>query len=326
MANLIHRMKTTLYAAFENGKSQKRKDDPNHVSIHSYNTLTIYLREARAFAVWLKAQGVKSRCSDEEAAGYVQDYIDDLVAQGKSEASIHTAVAAICKALSGAGIKMSDFEKPRRISAPKKGRVQGQSLKNRSDADIDNPKFERLVKFAKAVGIRREEYENLTGKDFVTIGDYSYVIVRQGKGGKRQLQRIEPEDVPLVRSYFDGLKPDERVFTPEEMKNKLNLHKIRRERAQMLYWKYETRLKEDPAYRVQLLSEVRDAFTLAGEDWRKNPDMQRINKPYHCRGNVRKAMRDESRAVKYDRLALMAVSVFSLAHWRADVTVKNYMQ
>ena len=31
-------------------------------------------------------------------------------------------------------------------------------------------------------------------------------------------------------------------------------------------------------------------------------------------------------AVAYDRLALMAVSVFHLAHWRADVTVKNYMQ
>lgn len=326
MANLKNRMESNLYTAFKKGKGKKKRDDPGHVNIHSYNTMSIYLRESRAFADWLKAQGVKSRCSDEDAASHVQEYIDHLVEQGKSEASIHTAVAAICKALPGTGIKMEGFDKPRRTSAPKKGRVQGQSLKGRCDADMDNPKFARLVKFAKAVGIRREEYQNLTGRDFMTIGDYSYVLVRQGKGGKQQLQRIETEDVPLVRSYFDGLKPDERVFSPEEMKNKLNLHKIRRERAQALYKKYETRLKEDPAYREQLLSEVRDAFALAGEDWRKNPDMRRIHKRYYCRGNVRKSMGDENRAVRYDRLALMAVSVFALAHWRCDVTVKNYMR
>ena len=43
-------------------------------------------------------------------------------------------------------------------------------------------------------------------------------------------------------------------------------------------------------------------------------------------GCVRRSLDGAGRAVAYDRLALMAVSVFHLAHWRAEVTVKNYMQ
>lgn len=93
-----------------------------------------------------------------------------------------------------------------------------------------------------------------------------------------------------------------------------------------MYRSYVQRMKADPNYRAQLLYEVREAFLRAGEDWRTNRDMRRIHTPYFCRSGVRSSMEANGRAIRYDRLALMAVSVFHLAHWRADVTVKNYMQ
>ena len=85
-------------------------------------------------------------------------------------------------------------------------------------------------------------------------------------------------------------------------------------------------MEADPTYRAQLLAEVRAAFERAGEDWRRNPDMRRINSPYICRGSIRRNMMQNGRAIRYDRLALMAVSVFHLAHWRADVTVAHYFR
>ena len=46
---------------------------------------------------------------------------------------------------------------------------------------------------------------------------------------------------------------------------------------------------------------------------------------YICRGGNAEALREQGREVSFDRLCLMAVSVFHLSHWRSDVTVKNYM-
>lgn len=326
MANLKNRMESALYEMYRKGKGMKRRDDPDNLYIHSSSTLTLYLRQVRKFSDWLKGQGVKSRCSDKEAARHIQDYLDALVKSGKSENTVHTADAAICKALRDTGVRMADHEKPRRTSAPKKGRSTPPSLVGRADADVNNAQFRRLVEFAKRVAIRRAEYGALRGRDFLEVDGDAYVIVRRGKGGKRQLQRIAPEDVEFVKGYFDGLREDDKVFSDSELRNKLNLHALRRQHIQEVYSRYIARMEADPAYRTQLLYEVRAAFERAGEDWRRNPDMRRIHSPYICRGSIRRDMLKNGRPIRYDRLALMAVSVYNLAHWRADVTVSNYLR
>lgn len=253
-------------------------------------------------------------------------YLQGLAQTGRSPSTIHTAAAALCKALPGTGLAMADLPHPRRTHAPRKGRAAAPSLRKRSDADQLNPKYRRLVDFAKVVGLRRDEYRNLRGRDLTHIDGHAYVIVEQGKGGKMQYQRIDDVDAPLVESYFVGLEPDDPVFLHDEMKNKINLHRLRREHAQEMYRRYCSRLEADPDYRGQLLREIKEAFRRAGQDWRRNPDMRRLATPYVCRGCVRRSLDGAGRAVAYDRLALMAVSVFHLAHWRAEVTVKNYMQ
>ena len=326
MANIKHRMQSTLHGLYQKGRGMKKKSDPTHQYIHSKITLQTYLAEVERYAKWLKDQGIKMRCFEQEAAEQVPRYLRGLAQAGRSPSTIHTAAAALCKALPGTGLVMADLPHPRRTHAPRKGRAAAPSLRRRSNADAQNPKYRRLVDFAKVVGLRRDEYRNLRGRDLTHIDGHSYVIVEQGKGGKMQYQRIDDVDAPLVESYFAGLEPDDPVFLPDEMKNKINLHRLRREHAQEMYRRYLSRLKADPAYQRQLLREIKEAFRRAGQDWKRNPDMRRLATPYVCRGHVRESLDEAGRAVAYDRLALMAVSVFHLAHWRCDVTVKNYMQ
>ena len=326
MANIRHKMQSTLHDLYRQGYGMKKKSDPTHQYVHSRVTLQTYLAEVDRFSKWLKDQGIKMRCSEQEAAEQVPRYLQGMAQAGKSPSTIHTAAAALVKALSRTGLVMADLPHPRRTHAPRKGRAAAPSLRRRSDADESNPRYKRLIDFAQAVGLRRDEYRNLRGRNLTHIDGHTYVIVERGKGGKMQYQRIDDVDAPLVESYFAGLGPDDPVFLPTEMKNKINLHRLRRDHAQAMYRRYLARMEDDPAYQGQLLREIKEAFRRAGQDWRRNPDMRRLATPYVCRGHVRESLDEAGRAVAYDRLALMAVSVFHLAHWRADVTVKNYMQ
>lgn len=323
MASLKNRMESTLYNMYRFGKGQRKDQDPQHLHIHSQGTLTTYLRQVSLYADWLKAHGVKSRAKEIEATAYIQEYLDDLTAQGKSPYTIHTAAAAICKAL---GTSMGDYRKPLRDSAPRKGRQEATSMAGRQDGDMDDARYRRLVDFARVVGLRRAEYAQLQGKDLVCRDGRWYIHVLRGKGGREQWQLVDTEDVPIIRACFAGIAPDELVFSREDMTNKLNLHRLRREQAQEMYSRYVARMEEDPAYRQELIQDLKQAFAAAGKDWRKSKDMRRLDTPYFTRRAVRRDMEANDRSLCYDRVALMATSVFHLAHWRGDVTVANYMR
>ena len=46
---------------------------------------------------------------------------------------------------------------------------------------------------------------------------------------------------------------------------------------------------------------------------------------WDAKGASKQRAMELGRPTSYDRLALLAVSVFHLSHWRLDVTVSNYM-
>ena len=54
-------------------------------------------------------------------------------------------------------------------------------------------------------------------------------------------------------------------------------------------------------------------------------DERRVCGEYRARGKNRIKAEKNGLPVVYDRLAVMAVSVFHLSHWRCDVTVDNYL-
>lgn len=280
----------------------------------SNQTYRQYKDRVVKFAIWCRE---RYGCRHiEECPAHLQDYSDWLVAQGYSPNTVHKYLAGASKVF---GVPLDSISKPRRVVADNTRSRGVKAVDSRSDAQREASP--RLYDFALAVGIRRNEYKHLCGNDLVVDeSGYPCVRVRRGKGGKYQEQRIAPKDVGFVRSFFDG--SEGRIFSDEEMKNKIDLHHLRALRAQRAYHDYLARLKSDPDYRAQLTEEVRRRWVrLCSKRW----DPNCVEGNYCIRGNSRRLALAHGLPVKYDRLAVMAVSIFHLSHWRCDVTVANYL-
>lgn len=298
-------------------------------SISDKDTIHSYKSAINRFCSWAKEEGISKEQVLASPREYLQAYTNHLAESGLSKASIHTYIAAPCK---GLHIPMQHISKPQR-SADDITRSRG-DRNPQGQREALNPRFERLVRFQEITGLRRAELEALRGEDLRMRDGKMYVVARQGKGGKEQWQRILPKDAEVVQRTFSGIKKDDRVFTPGEMKNKIDLHQMRAMHAKECYDYYATRIKEDPAYREQLREELKQYYQehhnpngeldLKGyEDFCR--DMQRNEGMYQMRGESRKLAEEHERPTDYDRVALMAVSALHLAHWRLDVTVINYL-
>lgn len=289
-------------------------------------TITAYKKDCKLFAAYCKEQGVKrpDQLQGKEKE-LLQGYEKELEASGYSPATIHRRLAAPCKATN---ISMSEIEKPKRTSG-KITRSRNEKANRQGKREIESEKYNRLVTFQRAVGIRRAELARLTGADLV-IDEMGHlcVYVERGKGGKTQLQRILPEDEKTVMEIFQAADPGQKLFSPEEMQNKIDLHALRREHTQRAYEYYADRLKNEPGYKYQCRQEL-----MARYDERHRPGASRQRfiaditneQPYKLRGENRQKAIEQDKQTEYNRLALMAASVFHLSHWRGSVAVTNYL-
>ena len=284
-----------------------------------------YRNHAIKFANWCKEQyGCRML---EECSAHIQDYADFLVAQGRTPSTIHTYLAGICRIC---GVPLADIQKPIRVIAEITRSRGMKAVDSRTDSSREASP--RLYDFASIVGIRRNEYLHLTPDDLV-FDDFGHpcVLVRKGKGGKRQLQRILPDELPAIKAVFDAPADEQHLFSRDEMKNKIDLHHLRALRAQKMYRYYLDRIETETGYRAQLISEIRHVWEQDDEARKSNgyrakrwSDMK-VTGNYVLRGNNRKLAQKHGLPMKYDRLALLAVSIFHLSHWRHDVTVANYL-
>lgn len=289
-------------------------------------TVTAYKKDCKLFAAYCKEQGVKrpDQLQGREKE-LLQAYEKELEAAGYSAATIHRRLAAPCK---GIGVSMSEIEKPKRTSG-KITRSRNEKANRQGKREIESEKYNRLVTFQRAVGIRRAELARLTGADLV-IDEMGYlcVYVERGKGGKTQLQRILPEDEKTVLEIFQAADPGQKLFSKEEMQNKIDLHGLRRERTQRAYKYYADRLKNEPGYKQQCRQELMARYD---ERHRLGASRQRFiaditnEQPYKLRGENRQKAIKQGKETECNRLALMMVSVFCLSHWRLGVTVTNYL-
>lgn len=261
----------------------------------------------------------------DECKTHIQDYVDYLVQKDLTPSTIHTYIAPVSIYHR---IPMDQIQKPRRCAAHNVRSRSNNGRQYRSDNDENNPKYARSVDFQKCVGIRRNELANLRGNDFTQDenGNF-YVIVRKGKGGKRQLQKILSEDVEFVKSYFDGT--EDKVFKPQELNNQIDYHSIRAKQAKRAYNYYLDRINNEEGYREELEE-------LICKHWNERCLDKRTKKPkpinksdftgtYKLRGESKKHAIKNGLPIVYDRLSLMAVSIYHLSHWRLGVTVSNYM-
>ena len=301
-------------------------------------TIRTYKRGCRDFSEWVRDTYGINRASAIRGQVYViQRYADHLQERGYSAYTIHTYLAPVCKSL---GVHMDEISKPeRRVETISRGRMESANLQGKREAC--KAQYSRLVAFQGAVGIRRAELGKLTAGDVVEQSDgFLYVHVRQGKGGKEQWQRVLPENRSVVLAAVDGLRPADRIFKPAELRNKIDLHALRAENAKKAYQYYSSKITADPGYRVQLLKELIARFDKSNQKLREADPCKyaarrsrfladlgagKQDYAYRLRGESAVVARTKYLPEIYDRVALMAVSVFHLSHWRNDVTIKNYL-
>ena len=102
----------------------------------------------------------------------------------------------------------------------------------------------------------------------------------------------------------------------------------RAEQAVRAYEHYSSRIEGEPGYERKLASEIIrrwNAYNLGENGKPKYFDRRNISGIYRVRGENKKLALKKGLPTEYNRLALMAVSVFHLSHWRLDVTVSNYL-
>lgn len=307
--------------------------------IRNNKTGSAYRKHLKTFARWAKENGYKPL--EQITKDVVQEYEQYLEASPKdySPATIHTFLAPVCAA---SRIPMEEIHKPKRkadrITRGRDRDASGHSLIQNIQGrrQEKEPKYARLIALQRAVGIRRAELARLTGKDLIQHRGSWYIVVRRGKGGKRQEQYILPKDVTTVQYVFSGILPDQRVFSGEEMKNKINLHGFRAEHAKDCYEYYNGLISHDSEIADTLRQTLLRRWEKAHERlrtenitaWyrqRKRFVSDMDDRPYFLRGDNASKAFAMGLPIEYNRLAMMCVSVLHLSHWRLDVTVINYL-
>lgn len=289
----------------------REKQAPKADSIKHYRDI------ADRFSKWAEKEEGTKRIDPEKYHDLAQRYIDERISRGLSADTIHTDVAALARAME---VKMNSFSYPMR-STPTKGR---------ESETHSSEKTARLEVVRDKIGIRLNEYQNLKHEDLKERDGHLYVEVRQGKGGKYQEQFIRPEYEKDVREFFGDVRGEKGYILSKEEREaakEAGTHAGRREYAREMY-EYFLRLPEKE--KQYFRNEMKDRFE-------KNPKKaekesyktytERLNRTptYHTRGNNRNRLEAQGRPTHFDREALMMTSVFCLAHYREDVTVKNYL-
>lgn len=274
-----------------------------------------YTDHAVKFGAWCKETFGCRHFAD--CAQYIQAYSDYLVSEGKKDDTIHTYLAGICFVFD---VPLKEIRKPKRHAANNtKSRGQKKSDKRKDTQRSCSP---RLFDFASIICLRRHDYVALRQNNLVTDeSGYLCVEVLKGKGGKRQLQRVPHGFEEFIRSFFNG-NPSEFVFAKEEVENKLDIHHLRHIAALREYRYYEQRLKNEPEYRNQLIAEIKARWMEYNDRPLKPHEM---SGKYIMRGKNRELAKRLGFQYSFNRLAVLAVSIFHLAHWRNNVTVRNYI-
>ena len=281
-----------------------------------------YLQQAKRYVKFCR-DSFNSKTFD-DCRIHIQDYSNYLQNLGYCASTIHTYLAAACAVWN---VKIESIDKPiRHVSEYIKGR------KEKTDSykvDINDPKWSYIVDFQRLVGLRRDELLHLKGNNFgYDESEHPCVIVERGKGGKMQYQRINREDENFIKAYFDNVDINERIFDMKYFKNDLNFHKLRAECAKKYYFDELEKINKDEYYAEKLEKEIRARWQKMNK--RKNGtvkpfDKKEIRGYYVLKGKNRVLAKEKGMPLRYNKIALLATSVFKLSHWRNDVTVASYM-
>ena len=118
------------------------------------------------------------------------------------------------------------------------------------------------------------------------------------------------------------------IFKRKEISPRLAYHYLRAQNAKRAYYKYLEMIK-DPAVKAKLEKEIRarwNRLNISKKTGKPKPFPDRmLEGDYVLRGKTRAFAIKNGLPVRYNRMAVLATSIFSLSHWREDVTVASYL-
>lgn len=306
-----------------------------HCKNLSNHTKSNYLHAVKLFDSWRKEAGLSNKFVRDHPRESVVQWVAYLDQSGMAKSTQHTMVAGCC-----CGLGIPSDKIARHGTAKEKTKSLGHS--ERAQAAREKESNADIVRFQQMVGGRRAALGRLTGRDFgIDSSGNHCVIFRRDKGGKEQYQVIMEKDVAAVKAYFDQARPDELLFP--KIDHDLDLHGIRAEHARQMYQYYHSGLCSTSQGREQLRQQLWARYTdpeIGCKAWllaKAQGDKSKMRKlehrfrkqmedgTYYLRGANRQAAIERGRPIKLDRLSVLAVSVFSLSHWRLDIAVKSYL-
>lgn len=263
---------------------------------------------------------------------HLQAYVDFLIKKGLTPSSVHTYVAP-CAGWLQINLKEISKEK-RKVSENIRSRSRANKYKY-SAQQYDNDIYALVVNFQSKVGIRRSELQNLRLNNLKQDeSGYWCVEVEKGKGGKYHLQRLLPDDVEFIKSYFKKTpESTEKLFKDSDFSDKMDYHKLRALQAQRAYRYYYEQLHTgdpelDKANEYRMRGELIKRWNKYNIDKRtgmtKRFSVADTFGTYKLRGDNRRFAIVNGLSTEYSRLCLYMVSLLHLSHYRLSVCM-NYL-
>lgn len=326
-SNVNHQIHVAYQRGYgKNASERKEMREEGTRTIAVKSSRNVITNDCKRFVEYCKEHHPQSR-TIEQSREHIGEWVEKLQSQGIKNETIHGYLdhLGVVYGVSGGNYGLG------RSAAPEKGR----DYSDRDLSDRQNPRYERFLDLSKMTGLRRGELSKLSYSDFSKGRDGYYYVSVRGKGGRLQEQRINERYEEKAREYSEK-RSDEKILSKQECSNHINAHLIRRELAQEMYSKYQEQCRTREG-QEQLFREVKEAFERgysrspeSTRDWREVKDIKLLEKDlnsvYKTRGAQKEALEKVGAPTVFDRLPLLAVSTFHLAHWRCDVTVHNYFK
>ena len=302
-----------------------------HQKIFSWDTYHSYLKHARYFTDYVKAEHSSVRTL-EEAREYVEAFLQHGIDRGLSAYSLSLQAAALAKLY---GCHSTDFnvKLPSRSRA-KLTRSRGEKVRDR---DFNEVLHADLVTFCRCTGLRRAELKQIRGEDLRVIDDKYYLEITRGTKGGR------PRTSPLIGTEEEICNVVEQLRIAGKQKvypdpsGHADIHSYRAEYAKRIYdahardlaaFKNERLIMfkntvidvyESPSCRrdasqrpeIYLPGKKADGSPIFLPGWKDVPAA------YYCQRDLKK--------VVYDRTALLVASQ-ALGHNRESVVTEHYLR
>lgn len=279
------------------------------------STLKSYLKAVDSFAQFCKEVHGTKRISPEDAAKYVQDYVNWSIEKGYSPHTIYTHLSGICKALH---LKISDYEKPQRHYTD-----AIRSIHPAKNDAYNTTRAAVALRANRIIGLRRSELCSLPLQNIHFLSNDRVEVHTIGKGKKHNINTIsDPHEISVLREMVDAAQQKGQVFllSKAETQNDADLHHARAQKAISVYQKVVADMKENPTHRAYYQAEIKRIFAENRKPLREN-----LNLPYRCRGKNREKLLEMGKNTIFNRTAVLYVSCTITNHFRSDTTVQHYL-